>query len=77
MHEITGPDGEVLSYQVAELTGVRDLAGWPDGMRLIVRRVKPSRRDAKKLTVFERRTGWRSQPSPDGQSPPRQSGKRP
>lgn len=61
VHEITGPDGEVLSYQVAELTGVRDLAGWPDGMRLIVRRVKPSRRDAKKLTVFEQRTGWRYQ----------------
>lgn len=61
VHEITGPDGEVLSYQVAELTGMRDLAGWPDGIRLIVRRVKPSRRDAKKLTVFEKHTGWRYQ----------------
>jgi hypothetical protein len=30
-------------------------------MRLVVRRVKPSRRDAKKLTVFEKRTGWRYQ----------------
>ncbi|MEV6056474.1 hypothetical protein [Streptomyces sp. NPDC052107] len=30
-------------------------------MRLIVRRVKPSRRDAKKLTVFDRRTGWHYQ----------------
>jgi len=30
-------------------------------MRLIVRRVKPSRRDAKKLTAFEKRTGWRYQ----------------
>ncbi|MFG2563658.1 IS1380 family transposase [Streptomyces sp. NPDC048496] len=61
VHEITGPDGEVLSYQVAELTGVRDLAGWPQGMRLIVRRVKPQCRDAKKLTAFEQRTGWRYQ----------------
>lgn len=61
VHEIKGPDGEWLSYQVAELTGVRDLTGWPEGMRLIVRRVKPSRRDAKKLTIFEKRTGWRYQ----------------
>jgi hypothetical protein len=61
VHEIKGPDGEWLSYQVAELTGLRDLTGWPAGMRLIVRRVKPSRRDAKKLTAFEKRTGWRYQ----------------
>lgn len=61
VHEIKGPDGEWLSYQVAEITGVRDLTGWPAGMRLIVRRVKPSRRDAKKLTAFEKRTGWRYQ----------------
>jgi hypothetical protein len=61
LHEIKGPDGEWVSYQVAELTGVRDLTGWPPGMRLIVRRVKPSRRDTKKLTAFEKRTGWRYQ----------------
>jgi len=61
VHEIQGPDGEWLTYQVAELTGLRDLTGWPKGMRLIVRRVKPSRRDAKKLTAFEKRTGWRYQ----------------
>jgi len=30
-------------------------------MRLILRRVKPSRRDAKKLTAFEKRTGRRYQ----------------
>jgi hypothetical protein len=30
-------------------------------MRLIVRRVKPSRRHAKNLTDFERATGWRYQ----------------
>ena len=28
-------------------------------MRLIVRRVRPSRRHLKKLTAFETRTGWR------------------
>ncbi len=61
IHEITGPDGDLVSYQVAEITSLRDLTGWPAGMRLIVRRVKPSRRDAKKLTAFEKRTGWRYQ----------------
>ncbi|MFF3062826.1 transposase, partial [Streptomyces sp. NPDC057909] len=61
VHEIKGPDGDMVSYQVAELTGARDLTGWPTGMRLIVRRVKPSCRDLKKLTAFEKRTGWRYQ----------------
>ncbi|GFH37927.1 hypothetical protein [Streptomyces pacificus] len=61
LHEIKGPDGDMVSYQVAELTGLRDLTGWPEGMRLIVRRVKPSRRDLKKLTAFEEQTGWRYQ----------------
>jgi hypothetical protein len=61
VHEIAGLDGEWLSYQVAEITGVRDPAGWPEGTRLVVRRVKPSRRDLKKLTRFEQRTGWRYQ----------------
>ncbi|MGM9470219.1 hypothetical protein [Streptomyces murinus] len=28
-------------------------------MRLIVRRVKPTRRHLKKLTAFEKKTGWR------------------
>lgn len=61
LHEVKGPDGEWNAYQVAEITALRDLAGWPQGMRLIVRRVKPSRRDAKKLTAFEKRMGWRYQ----------------
>lgn len=61
LHEITGPDGTTVTYQVAELTGLRDLTGWPEGTRLVVRRVKPSRRDLKKLTAFEKRTGWRYQ----------------
>lgn len=47
------------SYRVAELTGLNQRAGWPDGMRLLVRRVKPSGRQAKKLTAFEKKTGWK------------------
>jgi predicted DNA-binding transcriptional regulator AlpA len=35
--------------QVAELTGLWRRPGWPDGLRFIARRVKPSRRHAKKL----------------------------
>jgi hypothetical protein len=46
-------------YFVAELTGLNTRGGWPDGMRLIVRRVRPTRRHLKKLTAFEKRTGWR------------------
>jgi DDE family transposase len=61
LHEIKSEDGESVTYQVAEITDLRDLAGWPTGLRLIVRRVKPSRRDAKKLTAFEKKTGWRYQ----------------
>ena len=47
--------------QVAELTGLWLREGWPDGLRYLVRRVKPSRRHAKKLTDFENKTGWRYQ----------------
>jgi hypothetical protein len=47
--------------QVAELTGLWRRAGWPDGLRFIAWRVKPSRRHAKKLTEFEKNTGWRYQ----------------
>lgn len=61
IHEIKGPDGDIVSYQVAEITGLRDPTGRPEGMRLIARRVKPSRRDVKKLTAFEKKTGWRYQ----------------
>lgn len=46
-------------YQVAELTGVSTRENWTENMRLIVRRVRPSRRHTKKLTAFEKRTGWR------------------
>ncbi|MBB5489783.1 IS1380 family transposase [Nocardiopsis metallicus] len=46
-------------YEVAELTGLNTREGWPKGMRLIVRRVRPSRRHTAKLTAMERKTGWR------------------
>jgi hypothetical protein len=32
---------------------------WPDGLRWIVRRARPSRRQVNNLTGFERATGWR------------------
>ncbi|MEH0628472.1 transposase [Streptomyces stelliscabiei] len=46
-------------YFVAELTGLNTREDWPEGMRLIVRRVRSSRRHLKKLTAFEKKTGWR------------------
>ena len=45
---------------VAEITHLLSrAAGWPAGLRWIVRRTKHSRRQAKNLTTFERATGWR------------------
>lgn len=45
---------------VAEITQLTSrAAGWPDGLRWIVRRTKPSRRQMKNLTAFEKATGWR------------------
>ncbi len=53
-------DGEPQEgYFVAELTGLNTRDGWIKGMRLIVRRVKPSGRQMKDLTAFEKRTGWK------------------
>ena len=43
-------------YEVAELTGLNTRPGWPKGLRLIVRRCRPSRRQEKNLTDFERST---------------------
>jgi hypothetical protein len=55
-------DGEPQpGYAVAELTGLNTRTGWPSGLRLLARRVKPSRRHLKNLTGFERATGWRYQ----------------
>lgn len=58
-----GQDGTATdTAQVAELTGLDSrLEGWPAGLRLIVRRMRPSARHAKKLTALERATGWRYQ----------------
>lgn len=55
------PEGEIdTDAQVAELTGL-DRRGdtWIPGLRLLVRRTRPSRRHAKNLTALEKRTGWR------------------
>lgn len=46
-------------YFVAELTGLNARTGWPKDTRLIVRRVRPSGRQLKKLTDFEKKTVWR------------------
>jgi hypothetical protein len=52
-------DGEVHRHaQVAELTGLDERATlW--GVRLLVRRVRPSARDAAQLTDLEHKTGWK------------------
>src|SRR5271165_4185714 len=54
-------DGAVQEDKhVAEITHLNSrAAGWPAGLRWIVRRTKPSRRQMKNLTAFERATGWR------------------
>ena len=45
---------------VAEITHLMTRAeNWPDGLRWIVRRVKPSRRQMRNLTAYEKETGWR------------------
>ncbi|MDH6580757.1 transposase [Kitasatospora sp. MAP5-34] len=62
-------DGEIQEgCRIAELTGLSTRTGWPAGMRLLVRRVKPSGRHAKKLTAYEARTssGTRSSPRTSG-----------
>jgi hypothetical protein len=43
--------------QVAELTGLLDLRGWPAGMRVIVRRERPH--PGAQLSLFEEADGWR------------------
>jgi Transposase DDE domain group 1 len=45
---------------VTEITGLMTRAGnWPEGLRWICRRVKPSRRQMPNLTAYEKKTGWR------------------
>ena len=43
--------------QVAELTGLLTLTGWPEGARVIVRRERPH--PGAQLSLFEERDGWR------------------
>lgn len=54
-------DGTVQAKTaVAEITHLTSrAAGWPEGLRWIVRRTRPSRRQMKNLTAFEKATGWR------------------
>jgi Transposase DDE domain group 1 len=54
-------DGTVQEDKhVAEVTRLLSRAGgWPAGLRWIVRRTKPSRRQMRNLTTYERATGWR------------------
>ncbi|MFV2023807.1 transposase [Micromonospora sp. LOL_013] len=57
-----GQDGTATTGQAhtAELTGLdQRLDNWNTGLRLIVRRTRPSARHAKNLTALERSTGWR------------------
>jgi Transposase DDE domain group 1 len=52
--------GTEQDKDVAEITGLMSRAGnWPDGLRWIARRVKPSRRHMRNLTDYERKTGWK------------------
>lgn len=45
---------------VAEITGLMTRSeNWPPGLRWIIRRVRPSRRHLKKLTAYEKETGWK------------------
>jgi Transposase DDE domain group 1 len=54
-------DGEIEEDKdVAEITHLMSRAGnWPAGLRWIVRRVRPSRRQMANLTAYEKKTGWR------------------
>jgi hypothetical protein len=60
-HASVDQDGTVQEDKhVAEVTHLLSrAAGWPDGLRWIVRRTKPSRRQMRNLTARERATGWR------------------
>jgi hypothetical protein len=51
-------DGHVREgADVAELTGLLDIPGWPAGIRVIVRRERPH--PGAQLSLFEERDGWR------------------
>jgi hypothetical protein len=45
---------------VAEVTHLMSRAqNWPQGLRFIARRVKPSRRHKKNMTAYEKKAGWK------------------
>jgi Transposase DDE domain group 1 len=57
---ITQYGGTEDGKDVAEITGLMTRAGnWPDGLRWIARRVKPSRRHLRNLTDYEKESGWK------------------
>jgi len=49
--------GEREGGDVAEITALLDLPGWPSGMRLIVRRERAH--PGAQLSLFEETDGWR------------------
>jgi hypothetical protein len=55
------PDGAAEDDKdVTEITGLMTRAGnWPEGLRWIARRVKPSRRHLRNLTDYEKKAGWK------------------
>jgi hypothetical protein len=54
------PDGEIREHaDVAEVTGLLDLTGWPEGMRVIVRREHPH--PGVQLSLFEAHHRYRYQ----------------
>jgi hypothetical protein len=57
----TAQDGTAeADKDIAEITHLMTRAGnWPDGLRWIARRVKPSRRHLRNLTDYEKKTGWK------------------
>jgi hypothetical protein len=52
--------GTEQDKDVAEITHLITRGGnWPEGLRWIARRVKPSRRHLRNLTDYEKKTGWK------------------
>jgi Transposase DDE domain group 1 len=51
------PEDDKAVAEVTHLTARAE--NWPEGLRWIVRRVKPSRRQVRNLTAYEKKTGWR------------------
>ena len=85
----TCQDGTIETDKaVAEITHLMSRAeNWPGGLRWIVRRVKPSRRQLAKLTPYEKQAGWRysiictnipdARPARGSRQPPRAVHRRP